>query len=165
MDFPTWTRHLSDRGLRVVPPSHPTPVEVWALLPGEAGLVHFRCRGRTVTLARYAEADLLFTEAAAACSCDRGCGSDLGDPITPPRLTLRPGAGAVGVARYDGASRSGWTGYEAGLLAVDDAAPLFDALLADLLSELPPARRSVGLDGSLLSTTASAVSAGRSAST
>ncbi|MGW0226892.1 hypothetical protein ACWDWO_01125 [Actinopolymorpha singaporensis] len=129
MDFAAWTRTLFDRGLRVVPPSHPVPVRLWAL-PPVGGLLHFRCHGTTVDLERYAEDDVLFADPAGHCDC--GCGQHLPAPQAPPRLVLRAGAVAVDGARYDGAAEHGWRGYEAGLLSVDAAAELFERLLAEL---------------------------------
>jgi hypothetical protein len=61
MDFASWTRALSARGLQVVPPSHPVPVVLWALLP-HGGALHFQCRGTSVTLAVYAESALVLLE-------------------------------------------------------------------------------------------------------
>jgi hypothetical protein len=133
MDFATWTRALSGRGLQVVPPSHSVPVVVWALrqqggLPG--GLLHFRCQGRTATLVEYAESAIVLAEPASMCGC--GCGLTARLPETTPRLTLRPDAEPSRAVRFDGAAREGWVGYEAGLLRVPRAAALFDELLAEL---------------------------------
>ncbi|GAA2758207.1 hypothetical protein [Actinopolymorpha rutila] len=129
MDFAAWTRTLFDRGLRVVPPSHPAPVRLWALLPA-GGLLHFRCHGTTVDLERYAEGDFLFAAPAGRCDC--GCGQHLPAPQAPPRLVLRTGARPVDGVRHDGAGERGWRGYEAGLLSVDAAAEVFERLLAEL---------------------------------
>ncbi len=161
MDFATWTRALSARGLQVVPPSHPVPVELWALLPA-GGLIHFRCRGTRVTLDRYAEDDLLFVESPGRCGCDGGCadGPRARVGAVPPRVRIRPGARPVAAARFDGTRARRWSGHEAGLLTVEQAAPLFDVLLDRLQSRR---NRTVARDGSSLTTTASAVSSGRSA--
>ncbi len=129
MDFAAWTRTLFDRGLRVVPPSHPAPVRLWALLPA-GGLLHFRCHGTFVDLERYAEGDFLFADPAGRCDC--GCGQHLPAPQAPPRLVLRTGARPVDGVRHDGAAEGGWRAYEAGLLSVDAAAEVFDRLLAEL---------------------------------
>lgn len=129
MDFAAWTRILFDRGLRVVPPSHPAPVRLWALLPA-GGLLHFRCHGTTVDLERYAEGDFLFADPAGRCDC--GCGQHLPAPQAPPRLVLRTGARPDDGVRYDGATERGWRGYEAGLLSVGAASEVFERLLAEL---------------------------------
>lgn len=131
MDFATWTRSLSDRGLDVVPPSHAVPVRL-SMLPPEGGLLEFRCRGTRVTLERYAPADLLLVVPEAWCAC--GCGRHLPAPMTPPRVGVRPGARPVATAGYDGATERGWSGHEAGLLRVEEAAALLDALLPALLA-------------------------------
>lgn len=170
MDFTTWARHLSDRDIHLISPSHPTPVRVRALLPS-GDLAEFLCRGTTATLARYAASDLVFVEPRSSgdgCGC--GCGEALAEPVTAPRVVVRAGAEPRRVVRFEGATERGWTGYEAGLLSVDEAAPLFDSLLAAVgpLDSRGPATsvhygrvrtffmRTVGLSGSSLSTTASA---------
>ncbi|REF38142.1 hypothetical protein [Thermasporomyces composti] len=134
MDFATWTRSLSDRGLDVVPPSHPVPVRL-SILPPDGGLLEFRCRGTRVTLERYAEADVLLVVPEAWCAC--GCGRHLPAPMTPPRVAVRPGARPIATAVYDGAVERGWSGYEAGLLRVEEAAVLLDALLPALTATQP----------------------------
>ncbi|MET9023601.1 hypothetical protein ABZV93_26880 [Actinopolymorpha sp. NPDC004070] len=136
MDFAAWTRTLFDRGLRVVPPSHPAPVRLWALLPA-GGLLHFRCHGTTVDLERYAEGDFLFADPAPRCDC--GCGEHLPAPQAPPRLVLRTHTQPADGVRYDGAAEQGWRGFEAGLLTVDAAAEVFNRLVTDLLPGLAPA--------------------------
>lgn len=145
MDFATWTRVLSGRGLQVVPPSHPVPVVLWALRQGRDqpnGLLHFRCQGRTVTLVEYAESAIVLAEPASMCGC--GCGLTARLPESTPRLTLRPDAEPSRSVRFDGAAERGWVGYEAGLLRVSEAAELFDRLLAELAAEPvtagPPSR-------------------------
>lgn len=133
MDFATWTRVLSGRGLQVVPPSHPVPVVLWALRQDgglQGGLLHFRCQGRTVTLVEYAESAIVLAEPASMCGC--GCGLTARLPEGTPRLTLRADARPSRAVRFDGASEHGWVGYEAGLLRVPEAAVLFDELLAEL---------------------------------
>lgn len=129
MDFAGWTRALSSRGLTVVPPSHPVPIMLW-ILRSTGGALHFVCRGTHATLHAYADSDIVFRRRTPACGC--GCGRLAGDSDVPPRLTVLPGARPAGVARFDGAERLGWTGYEAGLLRVADGAVLFDRLLGEL---------------------------------
>ncbi|WP_020575687.1 hypothetical protein [Actinopolymorpha alba] len=138
MDFATWARQLSDRGFRVLPPSHPVPVRLWALLPG-GDLLQFRCQGTNVSLERYAEADLFFVVPAGRCDC--GCGEHLPAPSARARLVIRTSARPIDAARYDGATVRGWRGHEAGLLSVAEAAPLFDDLLAELFAPVEAARR------------------------
>lgn len=125
MNFGSWTRALADRGLRVIAPSHPAPVELWAVLP-DGDVVHFRCRGTGASLARYAADDLrtVVPVDSCACGCDRRTG-----PATTTRVLPRPGVRPREIRRFDGRAERGWTSYEAGLLEVAEAAELFDRLL------------------------------------
>ncbi|GAB3432519.1 hypothetical protein [Flindersiella endophytica] len=129
MDFAAWARALSARGLQVVPPSHQVPVVLWALLP-DGGALHFQCRGTTVTLSIYAESALMLLEPESLCGC--GCGMIAKAPATPPRLALRDAVGPDQTAVFDGAAERGWRTVEAGRLRVDEAAELFEQLLAKL---------------------------------
>jgi hypothetical protein len=164
MEFRTWTRSLYDRGIRVIPPSHPTPVQVWAVLPS-GGVVRFRCRGTTVTLVSYDPGDLQLLAPASTCAC--GCGTEVTGPVHPQRVAVRAGARPIEGTVFDGAVERGWFGYEAGLLPVAEAAPLFDVLLDQLQTPHPAGQGwfrilSTGRLGSSLSTTAFAASSGRS---
>ena len=141
MDFASWTRALSSRGLTVVPPSHPVPITLW-ILRSTGGALHFVCRGTRATLSAYADSDIAFDRRIPACGC--GCGRLARDADVPPRLTVRPGARPIEVARFDGAERLGWTGYEAGLLGVADGAILFDRLLGELEPVPAPTGSGVG---------------------
>lgn len=125
MNFRSWTRTLADRGLRVIAPSHPAPIELWAELPG-GDIVHFRCRGTGASLTRYAADDIVSVVPADDCAC--GCGRRTG-PATVARAITRPGVRPREIRRFDGRAERGWTSYEAGLLKVDEAAALFDRLL------------------------------------
>ena len=166
MDFSTWTQSLHDRGIRVIPPSHPTPVQLWARL-ADGRVVLFRCRGTKVMLARYDPADLQMLSPVSGC----GCACDGAVAVSAPEQARRVAVGAdvrpVEVAVFDGAAERGWSAYEAGLLQVVDAARLFDSLLVQLDPPRPRVYgrqriRSAGRLGSLLSTTACAASTGRS---
>lgn len=133
MDFRTWIRALDARGFHVLAPSHPVPVELWAALPGGAessGVVQFRCRGTAVTLTRYAVTDLAIVAPADPCECD--CARAAAAESTAQRVLVRPGSEPRQVVRWDGRRERGWTGHEAGLLGVAEAAELFDQLLTRL---------------------------------
>jgi hypothetical protein len=129
MDFASWARALSARGLQVVPPSHQVPVMLWALLP-DGGALHFQCRGTTVTLSTYAESALVLVEPEPVCGC--GCGMIAKAPRAPPRLALRDSARPDQTAIFDGAAERGWRTVEAGRLRVAEAAEIFEDLLARL---------------------------------
>lgn len=133
MNFRAWTRHLTARGLRILAPSHPVPVELWAVLPA-GDVVHFRCRGTGASLERYAAADVGTVVPADGCDC--GCAHHVTGAVTT-RVQPRPAARPREVRRYDGRAERGWTSYEAGLLSVADAAELFDDLLDALSGEVP----------------------------
>jgi len=141
MDFSAWTRALSSRGLTVVPPSHPVPITLW-ILRSTGGALHFSCRGTRVALSAYDDSAIVFTRRVATCGC--GCGRYVRNVEAPPRMTVRPGARPVRVARFDGAEHLGWTGYEAGLLGVAEGAALFERLLAELEPSPAPSDSPVG---------------------
>jgi hypothetical protein len=141
MHFDTWVADLTQRGITVLPPSHAVPVELHGVLPDGRGL-HFRCRGTTVTLRVLAVAD---TQVALPVTV----GAPTEFPVMPDvllplaegldqarqrgaiaRLVFPNDAAPESAAAIDGKARFGWSGYEAGLLSVDAAAPLFDELLA-----------------------------------
>lgn len=128
MNFHSWTHALAARGFRVLPPSHPVPVELWAVLPG-GDVVHFRCRGTTATLARYDGDDVRTITPTDGCPCD--CAARAGAGTTTPRVLARPGVRPREVRHFDGRAQRGWTSYEAGLLTVAEAAELFDHLLGE----------------------------------
>lgn len=129
MDFVAWTRVLSARDLQVVPPSHSVPVELWALRQ-DGGVLHFRCRGRSVRLVEYADDAIVLAEPASTCGC--GCGLTAKLPESTPRLRLAPDARPTRMVEYVGPPAAPWTGHQAGLLRVPEAAALFDQLLAEL---------------------------------
>lgn len=133
MDFSAWTRALADRGFTVVPPSHIAPVDIWALTPQGTAL-HFRCRGTSVTLAEYADADLHVVMPTAICGC--GCGAAAAPPPSAGQFSVRPGARPIRSTGYDGRRERGWTYQEAGLLTIGQAAVLFEALLGSLAGEV-----------------------------
>lgn len=128
MNFSAWTRALADRGIRVVSPSHPTPIELWALLE-DGQVVHLRCRGTTVRLTAYPPDSLVGIHIGQACDC--GCAMQR-PGVGQPRTVLSPDATPHTVVELDGRRERGWTAYEAGLLAVPEAAEIFDELLARL---------------------------------
>jgi hypothetical protein len=134
MNFADWTHALAERGLRIVAPSHPTPIQVSALIP-DGGLVLFRCRGTRVTMERYRASDLLVAAPAAnrGCECGRSHGADPLGALEAPRFIVPAEARPALVAAYDGAADRGWSTHEAGLLRPVEAAPLFDTLLARVL--------------------------------
>lgn len=140
MDFSTWTRVLTDRGLSVVPPSHAVPIDVWALLPG-TGALHFRCRGTAATLAVYEDAHLLLTEPEVAATCD--CGAAHRIARAESRVALRENAQPAALATYDGKADRGWTAHEAGLLSVAEAAEIFEQLLTVVRPDLALTRQLV----------------------
>ena len=137
LTFASWTRALSARGFGVLPSSHAVPVSLW-LRDGapengpengsENGRVlHFGARGTRLRLAAYRSTDLTTLILRAACDCEehRLAGA-------AGRIVLNPGAVPLEVHELDGASVFGWRGHEAALLSLQDAAGIFESLLARL---------------------------------
>ena len=127
IDFTHWTRALSARGYAVLPSSHAVPVSLW-LRDGDplrGRVLHFDARGTRLRLAVYEPSDLTTLILRAACDCEehRQAGASA-------RVVLNPGAVPVEVHELDGASVFGWRGHEAALLPVQDAAGIFESLLA-----------------------------------
>ncbi|MEQ4208753.1 hypothetical protein ABN028_17030 [Actinopolymorpha sp. B17G11] len=134
MNFADWTRALSERGFTIVAPTHPTPIQVCALIP-DGGLVLFRCRGTRVTMERHPESALFVAAPVASRGCDCGRSHDDG-PVSSsdaPRYIVPVDARPAQIVAYDGMRDRGWCGHEAGLLGPDEAAPLFDTLWRRLL--------------------------------
>jgi hypothetical protein len=141
MRFDTWVADLTRRGITILPPTHAVPIELHAVLPDGRGL-HFRCRGTTVTMR-------VFPAEAMRVALPVTIDAPTEFPIVPEvllpvaegldearasgcayRLVAPRGSAPESVAIVDGRARFGWSAYEAGLLTVAAAAPLFDELLA-----------------------------------
>jgi hypothetical protein len=141
MRFDTWVADLARRCITVLPPSHAVPVELHGVLPDGRGL-HFRCRGTTVTLRIYAAAETrVALPVAVGAPTEFPVVPDVLLPVaegldqaratgTAYRIVFPSAAAPETVATIDGPARFGWSAYEAGLLTVSAAAPLFDELLA-----------------------------------
>jgi hypothetical protein len=137
-----WALALDLRGLTPLPPTTAVPVELYALLP-DGRVLHFRCRGTSVTLRLYAAGDV-----ALAIGVRETVVTELpvvGEVWVPLRDAVGvPGravftAAPLAAAFIDGRERFGWTGHEAGLLRGTDALPLLDELLAALVPGYAPA--------------------------
>ena len=115
---------LASRGLRLIPGSYAVPVDVLVELT-DGTVAHFTARGTTITLALYAPSALQ----ALVIPPDCGCGQHH-EPIGPTRTALRAGAVPLAERTIDGELAFGWTGHEAGLLRLADAATHFFELLA-----------------------------------
>ena len=127
LTFPSWTRALSVRGYAVLPSSHAVPVSLW-LRDGDSvtgRVLHFSARGTRLRLTVYRPSDLTTLLLRAACDCaeHRQAGAT-------GRVVLNPGAAPLAVHELDGASVFGWRGHEAGLLPLQEAAGIFESLLA-----------------------------------
>ena len=126
-DFTRWTRALAARGFVVLPSSHAVPLSLW-LRDGDAmdgRVLHFEARGTRLRLDVFLPSDLTTLILRAACDCEehRQAGAT-------GRIVLNPGAAAVETHQLDGASVFGWRGHEAALLPLQDAAGIFESLLA-----------------------------------
>ena len=126
-DFTRWTRALGTRGYVVLPSSHAVPVSLWLRdgHPRHGRVLHFAARGTWLRLAVYEPSDLTTLLLRAACDCEehRRAGAS-------GRLVLNPGAKPIEVHEFKGASVFGWRGHEAALLPLQDAAGIFESLLA-----------------------------------
>jgi hypothetical protein len=145
MTLTDWTADLTARGITVLPPTTAVPVELYAVLPDGRGL-HFRCRGTQAVLSVFAaESVRIAVPVHEATPTELPLLTEVWLPLTgltgaqvsehqPVRVILsgRPSAATA----VDGRERFGWSGYEAGLLRVRDAQPLFEELLARLIPEL-----------------------------
>ena len=119
MNLTTWTADLAARGLTALPPSTAVPVELYAVLP-DGDLLHFRARGTTVTLRRYAADDVsvVLPTAYAGTTPEALAVADvraLPDAVGAGRVLLPAHARPVAEVAIDGTARFGWTGFEAGL--------------------------------------------------
>lgn len=127
--FASWTRALRARGFGVLPASHAVPVSLW-LYDGDMGggrVLHFTARGTRLTLTVWRPTDLTTLLLRAACDCaeHRQAGAT-------GRAVVNPGAVPVERHELDGAEVFGWRGHEAALLPLQDAAGIFESLLARL---------------------------------
>ncbi|WBQ01978.1 hypothetical protein [Kribbella sp. CA-293567] len=120
---------LASRGLRLLPGSHPVPVELYVELP-DASLARFTARGRTLRLRHYSPDALTSVVIAAEC----GCG-DHHPQTGPDRVTLSAFATPLSEHVLDGELLFGWTAHEAGSLRLADAVPHFFTLLPLLAAE------------------------------
>jgi len=127
LDFTGWTRALGARGYAVLPTSHAVPVSLWLRDrdPSDGRVLHFYARGTRLRLAVYRPSDLTALILRAACDCEehRQAGAT-------GRVVLNPGAVPLEEHELDGASVFGWRGHEAALLPLQDAAGIFESLLA-----------------------------------
>ncbi|HYU03815.1 MAG TPA: hypothetical protein VEK80_10125 [Kribbellaceae bacterium] len=123
MNISAFADLLASRGLRLLPGSHAVPVEVLAELP-DGTVAHFAARGRTLRLALHSPAALHAITIPTECGCGRHH-----EPSGPQRTGLRAGAVPLVEHTIDGELAFGWTGHEAGLLRLADAASYFFALL------------------------------------
>jgi hypothetical protein len=133
LDFTRWTRALSARGYGVLPTSHAVPVSLW-LRDGDPAdawtggrVLHFGARGTRLRLTAYRHTDLTTLILRAACDCaeHRQAGA-------AGRTVLNPGAVPLEVHELDGAEVFGWSGHEAALLPLQDAAGILESLLPRL---------------------------------
>jgi hypothetical protein len=134
-DFTRWTRALGARGYDVLPASHAVPLSLWLRHrdPLDGRVLHFRARGTRLRLAVHEPSDLTVLILRAACDCEehRQAGGT-------GRVVLNPGAVALEVHELDGAPAFGWTGHEAALLTVPEAAGIFESLLARVSHRAAP---------------------------
>ena len=129
LTFASWTRALSARGFGVLPSSHAVPVSLWLRDgdPVSGRVLHFGARGTRLRLAVYRPSDLTTMILRAECDCEehRQAGAT-------GRIVLNPGAAPLEVHELEGASVFGWRGHEAALLSLQEAAGVFESLLARL---------------------------------
>ena len=129
LTFASWTRALSARGYGVLPTSHAVPVSLW-LRDGDpitGRVLHFSARGTRLRLVAYRPTDLTTLILRAACDC-----AEHREAGATGRVVLNPGAEALEVHELDGAKVFGWTGHEAALLPLREAAGILESLLARL---------------------------------
>jgi hypothetical protein len=146
MTLPDWVTELAGRGITVLPPTTAVPVELYAALPDGRAL-HFRCRGTQATMRVFAaESVRVAVPVREATPTELPLLTEVWLPLAGAADVLRGGehhlvrmvlAGQPSTtAVVDGRERFGWSQYEAGLLRVRDAQPLFEELLAALVPEL-----------------------------
>jgi hypothetical protein len=123
MDISAFADLLAARGLRLLPGSYAVPVDVLVQLP-DGAVARFTARGTTIRLAVHAPDSLSSIVIAPEC----GCGKHH-DLVGPARTALRAGAVPLIERSIDGEVAFGWTGHEAGLLRLADAATYFFELL------------------------------------
>ncbi|MGH3460670.1 MAG: hypothetical protein ACRDP9_04260 [Kribbellaceae bacterium] len=123
MNISAFADLLASRGLRLLPGSYAVPVDVLVELQ-DGTVAHFTARGTTITLALYAPSALQSLVIPPEC----GCGKHH-EPVGPTRTALRAGAEPLVERTIDGELAFGWTGHEAGLLRLADAATHFFELL------------------------------------
>ncbi|GAA1518303.1 hypothetical protein [Kribbella lupini] len=133
MNLSAFADLLASRGLRLLPGSHAVPVDLLVQLP-DATIARFTARGRTLRLRQYAAEALTTITIPTEC----GCG-DHHPQTGPNRVTLSAYAVPLAERLIDGELVFGWTGHEAGLLRLADAAPYF----FDLLAALPQEQRTL----------------------
>ena len=141
LTFAGWTRALSARGYGVLPASHAVPVSLWLREddpddPVAGRILHYAARGTRLRLATYRPSDLTTLILRAACDCEehRQAGAT-------GRVALNPGAEPLEVHELDGAKVFGWSGHEAALLPLHEAAGILESLLPRLTPHPPPSRR------------------------
>ncbi|HSE72548.1 MAG TPA: hypothetical protein VLA97_17400 [Nocardioidaceae bacterium] len=125
LTYTGWTASLAARGLSVLPSSHAVPVQLW-VREGDH-VLHLLARGTTVTLRRYHASDLTGLILRSECDCAEHRTAGAGR-----RTVLAPDAVALAEVVFDGRTKLGWRGVEAGLVDVPTAAALFDRLHAEL---------------------------------
>ena len=123
LSLTSWSHALSARGYGVLAASHVVPVSLW-LLDGDH-VLHFSARGTRLRLTAHDRRDLTTLLLRAECDCEehRQAGA-------VGRTVLRPGAPVVEEHVLDGAEVFGWTGHEAALLPLEQAAGILESLLA-----------------------------------
>jgi hypothetical protein len=130
LSFTSWTRALLARGFTVLHASHAVPISLWLRETGAGDpavdrVLHFTARGARFRLAVHRPSDLTTLILRSACDCEEhrtagGAG----------RVVLNPGAAPTEVHELDGAALFGWTGHEAALVPVPEAAGIFESLLS-----------------------------------
>jgi hypothetical protein len=123
MNISAFADLLAVHGLRLLPGSYAVPIDALVAQP-DGCVAHFTARGTTIRLALYAPDALTSVVIDTQC----GCGEHH-EPSGPSRMTLRADALPLEVRTIDGELAFGWTGHEAGLLRLADAATYFFELL------------------------------------
>lgn len=127
--FATWTRSLTARGFAVLSPSHAVPVSLW--LGAGDRVLHFSARGTRLRLTAYDRSDLTHLLLRSECDCEehRLAGA-------AGRMVINPGAKQTAEVVFDGAATLGWTGHQAAVLPLAEAAGILEALLQQLPDQL-----------------------------
>ncbi|MGZ0145732.1 hypothetical protein ACXJJ3_01570 [Kribbella sp. WER1] len=126
MNLPALADLFASHDLRLLPGSHPVPVELLVQLP-DATIAHFTARGTSLRLRIYSPDALTTITIPAEC----GCG-DHHPQTGPARLTLSRYAVPLNERIIDGELEYNWHHHEAGLLRLADAVPHFFTLLTHL---------------------------------